>query len=146
MRTAEINLWTAYEQGAHIAITTNGTINDRDRAVMGRGCAAEAVQRFKGINKYLALCLHKWGNRTFIFKSQRLITFPVKHHWRETADFKLIETSAIQLMEIINKYDLPVVYLPRPGCGNGHRNWDDIRPIIEPILDNRVVVITFPRS
>jgi hypothetical protein len=36
------------------------------------------------------------------------------------------------------------VLLPRPGCGNGHRTWDEVCPVIEPILDDRFTVTYQP--
>jgi len=32
--------------------------------------------------------------------------------------------------------------LPRPGCGNGHRTWEEVKPLLDGLPDN-VWVITW---
>ena len=146
MKTLETNLWSLRSQGEIIAITTNGFVKRSGEAVMGRGCAYEATQKLPNIARRLGSCITKWGNRVFYFKAQGLITFPVKHHWAEEADLKLIAKSCAQLMHILDKFGIKAVYLPRPGCGNGRLSWDEVRPILEPLLDNRVTIVTFPKK
>jgi len=36
------------------------------------------------------------------------------------------------------------VYLPRPGCGYGYLDWEIVKKELEPILDDRFIVITKP--
>lgn len=144
MKTLAKNLWSLRASGGIIAITTNGFVKRNGEAVMGRGCAYEATQKFPGLKKTLGSYIKKWGNRVFFLKAQGLITFPVKHHWGEAADLKLIAKSCAQLMHILDKFGIEAVYLPRPGCGNGHLSWDVVRPVIEPLLDDRVTIVTFP--
>ena len=45
-------------------------------------------------------------------------------------------------MDIIQFYDLKNVALPRPGCANGGLNWEDVKPHLERILDDRVTIVT----
>lgn len=145
MKEIAENLWTLRERGEIIAITTNGFVKRNGEAVMGRGCAYEATQKLPGLKKTLGSYITKWGNRVFYFKAQGLITFPVKHHWGEPADTKLIAKGCAQLMHILDKFGIEAVYLPRPGCGNGRLAWDEVRLIIEPLLDDRVTIVTFPK-
>lgn len=70
-----------------------------------------------------------------------VVAFPVKHHWKDRADLLLIQKSAEQLVELTNSEGWKKVALVRPGCGNGQLEWDVVRPLIEPILDNRFVVV-----
>ena len=35
------------------------------------------------------------------------------------------------------------VLIPRPGCGYGELNWQDIKPLLESILDDRFISVTF---
>jgi hypothetical protein len=57
------NLWDYIDDpDVIICITTNGDINSRGEAVMGRGCAFEAKKRFPGVEKELAAMIRMLGN------------------------------------------------------------------------------------
>lgn len=129
-------------------ITTNGAVRRDGAAVMGRGCAAEAKERLPGIEYRLGALLAEHGNRVFRLCSlndgSHLASFPVKHHWREQADLNLIERSARQLVELVEKFSYTDALVPRPGCGNGSLSWDAVRPVLEQALPGqRLTVITF---
>lgn len=132
------NLWT-YPADFRV-ITTNGSIRRDGLAVMGRGCAREATERYPTLQRELGLYLKQHGNRGRFFDKYNLFTFPVKHCWNEWADVGLIERSTVWFTRQLLKSCSYV--MPRPGCGNGHLSWDLIRPILEPLPDN-VFVITF---
>ena len=141
------DLWDFHDAGEWIAITTNGDVNKRGDAVMGRGVALQAKQRYPHLPRELAHCLvQKDGNLPHVFRDLRIITFPVKHHWFNAADFDLIKQSAWLIWDLMEDLDDPpeVLYLPRPGCGNGGLSWDDVQPILEPIFDDRFVVVSLP--
>ena len=122
-------------------ITTNGTINSRGEAVMGRGCAKEAALKFPQLPKQLAARIRAEGNHPYAFPEYGLMTFPVKHQWFERANLELIRTSALQLTRML---DPGKVYcLARPGCGNGKRSWREVKPLLNCLPDN-VHVIDFP--
>ena len=139
------NLWT-YPADVRV-ITTNGSIRIDGKAVMGRGCAFEATQRFPLLQKRLGYALLCDGNHVHLVEED-LLTFPVKHEWRQTASLSLIEQSARELAIIVDYREFGgqpwnVIVLPRPGCGNGGLQWSDVRKVIAPILDDRFHVITF---
>lgn len=146
MREQRGNMWTLHDNGSIVCVTTNGIIKSGGVAVMGRGVALSAAQRFPTLPKVLAACLTKYGNRVFYFGKINLITFPTKNDWRDKSDIELIKTSCTQLMEIINKYELKEVFLPRPGCANGGLNWADVKAHVAPLLDDRVVIISMDSS
>ncbi len=130
-------------------ITTNGDINKAGLAVMGRGVALQATQRWPHIRKTLATYLLADGNKVhnlgaFSVGSGDILiySFPVKHHWHEKADVSLIVQSAQELVEIVGSYSDPIV-LPKPGCGNGQLDWIMVKPWIEDILDDRFHVIDY---
>ena len=130
-------------------ISTNGDTNRQGAAVMGRGCAKEAAERISGIEFHFGKLLGRHGNRVMRLtsparKGWALASFPVKHHWHEDADPELIRRSARQLVALADKFGYREVLIPRPGCGNGKLSWEDVKPIIEPILDDRFSVVTFP--
>lgn len=129
-----------------VVITTNGFVKKDGTAVMGRGVAREAAERYPDLPKRLGKYLTAYGNKRFIFHEDDIIviTFPVKHNWWERADPKLIEESALALWTSVEHVhtEIKCVVLPRPGCGNGGLDWADVRPILETWLkDDRFVVV-----
>jgi hypothetical protein len=148
------NLWTYKTPDGRDpdvrVITTNGTVKKNGECVMGRGCALEAKQRWPHIAETLGRFLNKFGNVPFqlMLHPEILWTFPVKHNWHEKADITLIEQSARRVVRMVNDdFDEQlVVVMPRPGCGNGGLRWEDVKPVLEPILDDRFHVITFGKE
>jgi len=144
MREIVGNLWDYYKHnGFIVCITTNGDVNSRGEAVMGRGCAFEAKMRVSGLQYTLANRLRDNGNEVS-WLTEEILSFPVKHSWRDRADLVLIRKSTLQLMAIA-KDDMwkdNVFILPRPGCGNGHLSWSQVRPILQDLPDN-VWIISF---
>ena len=140
------NLWE-YPADVRV-ITTNGTIKKDGSCVMGRGCAAEAKERYPDLPFILGQAIRADGNVAFWIPvgGEIIVTFPVKHQWFEKADVVLIAQSANKIAAmkaLANK----VVVMPRPGCGNGRLDWlRDVKPILEPILDDRFHVITFEEN
>lgn len=147
MKEVTGNLWT-YPADVRV-ITTNGFVKKNGEAVMGRGCALEAAQRFKDLPVLLGDWLTCKGNIPVCFKFStcdfQLWTFPVKHKWFEKADLALIAESAKYFADYFSYPELSEerIVLPRPGCGNGQLRWEDVKPILNPILDDRFHVITF---
>lgn len=127
-------------------ITTNGCVNGSGAAVMGRGCAREAKERFPGLEYLFARMLKKHGNRVMRLRAlpdgSHLATFPVKKHWRDEAMPELIRRSADQLVALADKFGYERIALPRPGCGNGRLRWTDVKALLEPILDDRFTVVS----
>jgi hypothetical protein len=147
------NLWE--EPCDARCITTNGFIKNNGKLVMGAGTAGQAQSRYPRFPKLAGDAVKQHGNHVFPFSIGELwsygdpddhclyyITFPVKSVWYEKAELELIERSAHELMSVINKLELKKVLLPLPGCGNGQLSWTDVRPVLEPILDDRVHVIS----
>lgn len=141
------NLWDYYDHDHILVITTNGTVKRDGSVVMGRGCALEAKTRIKGIDKYLGKMVENFGNHVHILTDKPLpvvVAFPVKHEWWERADIKLIERSAHELVELWhNGWTHKEVVLPRPGCGNGGLKWETVAPLLQTILPEEFVVVTF---
>lgn len=156
MIEARGNLWTylgAAGFGGARVITTNGFVKANGECVMGRGCAREARDRWPWLAKMLGAIIREDGNHVYRFPMDwgSLVTFPAKPErgpngepgWQARAEPALIERSAAELVRIVDGFDLPWCVLPRPGCGNGGLAWEDVRPLLEPLLDDRFHVITF---
>jgi hypothetical protein len=63
--------------------------------------------------------------------------------WACKARLDIIRKSAHELVAMADKFGWKRVVLPRPGCGAGELSWDDVRPLLEAILDDRFKAITF---
>lgn len=144
------NLWDLAKLPDILVISTNGFVKKNGECVMGRGIAKEAKDRFPSIAKDLGnyiLLLGSGVHHLGIYGDYYILSFPVKHNWWEKADPKLIEMSAKQLAYIIDSTFDPnlhiSIYLPQVGSGNGKLNWDDVKKVISPILDDRFVAVTF---
>jgi hypothetical protein len=145
MLEATGNLWDWWEAGEWIVITTNGTIKKNGECVMGRGIAAQAKKRFPKLPAELGQKLSKCSPLVYAFRQHRLLSFPVKYNWYEKADLELIHDSACHLQAWVSDFGYPV-YMPRPGCGNGKLNWEDVKPRIAPVLDNRITIVELPNA
>lgn len=141
MKEAIGNIWNM--DAYYKCITTNGTVKSNGRAVMGRGIALQARDKFPELDKALGLSLKIHGNVVKFLFVAYLWSFPVKHNWWEQADLELIKRSAQTLGMVARDLEYDKTFLlPRPGCGNGGLKWEDVKPIIEPILPDNVTVVT----
>ncbi len=154
-------------------ITTNGAWKRNGEAVMGRGCAKQAAQMYPGLALALGRNLANHGNHVHPYKvpgNKILVAFPVKNtseiclpdgmnvvshmrkHYKEgdevpgwacKARMTNIKRSAEELRELTNAMGWEDVVLPRPGCGAGELDWADVRTMLQEILDDRFITITF---
>lgn len=133
-----------------LCITTNGYVKQNGRAVMGRGTAYQARQQFPGIDRILGEKILATGNHVTVLipggLSPAVVAFPVKHTWDQPARPTLIEQSAYELLDLTIKQGWSFVALPRPGCGNGSLSWASVKPILEPILDDRFLIYELPEK
>ena len=128
-----------------IVITTNGVVNSTGQAVMGRGCAKEAVDAYPKLAYRLGKRITKFGNIPFVFLPndhgayyKPIITLPVKHNWQGLASKFLIWDSLKRLVSICESLGLVTVSMPRPGCGSGGLSWDSIQPRLSGYLHDSV--------
>lgn len=125
-----------------ICITTNGSVRNDGCAVMGRGVALQAKHRVPGIDFKIGAAIRTRGNHLYMMGDY--CTFPVKHRWQEMADLELIKQST-QELDLLARQQFPgyIFVLPRPGCGNGQRTWEEVKPIVS-ILPDNVHIICLP--
>lgn len=139
------DFWTI--QGDARCITTNGVLRSNGDAIMGKGMALQAKQRYPKIEFTLGRLIQKYGNHVF-YLGNGLISFPTKYDWRDSkSDIGLIKRSAMELVSLF-KGDVPIksksnrrILLTRPGCGSGNLNWTDVRPILQTILNSDEFII-----
>jgi hypothetical protein len=123
-------------------VTTNGVVL-AGKLVMGAGVARQARDRFPELPKLLGTWVQLYGNRVFICRDEKLITLPTKEDWRNDSTFGRIERSLQQMVEVVNKFGIKSVVMPRVGCGLGGLSWDDyVRHMCEMALDDRFTVVT----
>jgi len=143
MREIAGDLMTYREDGHWIAITTNGSVNVQGACVMGAGIAQQMAIAEPDLPYALGDRIRQHGNRVHMFARWKVFAFPVKRYWNEEANKLLIRKSATELMALI-RAAIPIiecVYMVRPGCGNGGLRWSDVKPIVDSIFDDRIVVV-----
>lgn len=141
------DIWALHDAGNWITIPTNGAVNSRGECVMGRGLALDVKMRWPDFPTYLGDVILRRGNGVIFWWPHRIVTFPVKHHWRERADLDLIKTSAEELVgeqntKILAREKITTIFLPRVGCGNGRLSWEIVQPILAAILDDRFIIVS----
>lgn len=129
-----------------IVITTNGIVKKNGEAVMGAGIALAMAKKAPLFPKVFGDKLKKDGNHVSLFfvpqvKGRKVITFPVKNHFKEKASLELIERSCQEIVKLADKCKLTQICLPRPGCGVGGLKWKQVEPILEKYFDERFTIV-----
>ena len=142
-----LDIWDYKEQidegSVMLCITTNGDTNSQGLAVMGRGVALQASKQYPGLSNNLGAKIKIWGGAPFggiLSTNPRLFSFPVKYHWKDKADISLIKWSTQVLATFMRNTSNRTVLLPRPGCGNGGLDWEEVEPIVNRLSDDVWVV------
>ena len=152
MLEKKLNIWDKLKspEPMLICITTNSVVVGQGktrRAVMGAGVAKAAKLKFPGIDVNLAKWLDQHGNvpgRIYqIGVEQYIVSFPTKDHWKYPSKLELIKQSAFRLKAGWQKLGSQhTVYLPRPGCGLGGLQWNEVRKVISPYFEEANFIIT----
>ena len=142
MKEIEADLWRMLCDAR--VVTTNGTITNKGRGVMGKGVAKDAKDRYPGVEAKLGRLLRRDGNHVCVLAEYPipLVALPVKHEWHQKGDYDLIKRSVIELVALVDARGWQVVMLPRPGCGNGQLHWVYVEKMIRPLLDDRFTVVS----
>ena len=132
MKIYRCDIWSLADRADAICITTIGLTKANVEAVMGRGIALQARQRFPGIDRVLGDHLRARGNVPGIINvNPTIVSFPTKNDWRDKSDLDLIEKSARKLSSMIAEHGWTKIALPKPGCANGGLRWPQVEPIID---------------
>lgn len=134
------DIW-AYTTKGIIVITTNGSLTRDGRAVLGRGVAKQAARSFPGLAEKLGMFIMEQGNHVFNL-GEGIVSFPVEETAWSLPDLHIIARSAQELAALTDASGWQQVVVPRPGCGGGGLAWHDVKPLLEPWLDERFVVIS----
>ena len=150
MQVKQLEIWDYKEEidrdAMMLCLLTNGDTNKLRLAIMGKGVARQAKNKYTGLAALLGQKIITWGNAPYgglLSRTPMLYSFPTKYHWRDThASLELIKWSTQALNKFIRHTGRGrTVLLPRPGCGNGKLNWEDIEPIVS-ILPENVWLVT----
>ncbi|WP_298438338.1 ADP-ribose-binding protein [Geobacter sp.] len=140
MKETTGNIWD-YLGKAVICITTNGHLTRKGEAVLGRGCARQARERFPALPARLGALLSEGGNHVHVI-GDGLVSFPVEESPWANPDPRLIRRSAEELRACADREGWPLVIVPRPGCGGGGLSWEEVRPLLADLFDDRFTVIS----
>lgn len=135
------DLWQEHAEGSVVAITTNGKVNKVGKAEMLRGCARQARDRFPDLLKTLGSLLRQHGNHVFDL-GHRIVSFPVEEDPYQIPDMRLIDQSCQELVALADYKGWQKVIVPRPGCGGGGLEWNEVRSILLRHFDERFYVIS----
>lgn len=152
MKEIRGDIFAQYDADA-ICVTTNGVVKKNGELVMGRGIAQQFAERYPCLAQYLGEQVTRNGNHVCLGGvvagrgdkvALSILSFPTKEHWRDPSPMWLIERSAKELVAFAdrNSNTIQKIVLPRPGCGLGGLKWEDVKKVIEPILDDRFYIIT----
>ena len=135
------DIWERHADGEVVAITTGGAVDKHGACLMPRGCAAQARERFPGIEKVLGGLISRYGNHVYDI-GNRVISFPVENSPFENPDTRIIKRSCHELVELCERNGWNRVVVPRPGCGGGGLEWHEVRSILDRYFDDRFQVIS----
>ena len=157
--TGDIWVLNAAPHYRYVAVPTNGVVKADGCLVMGAGVAKQARDRFRGvrdcgipsIDTYLGEKVSKHGNRVFLYDGSpddpsnsdfRCFSFPTKHHWRDPSDLDLIIESWCSLAQHACSMGIEV-YMPRPGCGLGGLQWEEVKAALAPYPATEIVIVNY---
>jgi hypothetical protein len=134
------DIWDYLGKGV-IAITTNGSLTKDGRAVLGRGCARQAGARFPDLPQILGALILAHGNHVHDL-GHGLVSFPVEDSAWSLPDLRLIARSASELRTLADHGKWGQIVVPRPGCGGGGLAWQDVRPLLSKVFNDRFWIVS----
>ena len=147
MKEIQQDFWLVYKEYDAIVCPTNGVVKKNGELVMGGGLALQFKQRFPYIPYVWGQSVKQRGNLLAKYAHDgsglpALVSFPSKHHWKDSSDLGLIARSAAELEECADYQGYEKVLVPKVGCGLGGLTWDQVRPVLEKRLDQRFTIIS----
>ena len=123
-------------------VTTNGVVDSRGNAVMGGGIARQAKELYPTLPQELGKLLRTEGNQCYVFNTQdrTIITMPTKEHFKDPSPIELVLESARRVAELAMAYKWQHINAPRPGCGLGGLQWEEVREELKEIWNERFTV------
>ena len=113
------------------------------KAIIGRGVARQAAERYGSLAETLGNLISRNGNHVHELGNS-LVSFPVEETAWSYPDLRIIARSAAELRAMADSSGWQQIIVPRPGCGGGGLSWPEVKPVLEPWLDERFVVTQQP--
>ena len=112
--------------------------------IMGRGIALQFKNMFPGNFKAYAIACNRnevQPGRMFVFETGELspryiINFPTKRHWKGKSRIEDIDAGLLDLIGVIDRFNIRSIAIPPLGSGLGGLNWRDVRPRIVAALEH----------
>lgn len=142
MQEHQADIWS-YRGTAVLVITTNGSVTRDGRSIPGRGVAKAAAERFPELRMRLGALLQTGGNHVYEILPG-LASFPVEETPFSQPDKRLIRRSAEELRQLADQQGWQRIIVPRPGCGGGGLDWQEVRLLLEDLFDERFIVVSAP--
>lgn len=147
MRYMTGDIWQlASDLDGWVVVPTNTQVRKDGAAVMGKGMAKDASDKFSGLSESLGRHIQRFGDTIYV--SRPIICLPTKRDWRHPSRMEYIEKGCreiVELSRILNsvQHTQPIL-LPKLGCGLGGLNWErQVRPVVDAILESdRFVLVT----
>lgn len=134
--------WNLWKYPADVyCITTNGIRNGAGHLVMGAGLAKQAATKYPALPILLGWWLESYGNTPCYVPSAGIVSLPTKHNWTDPSDLELIVQSATAIALLARLHRWSIVASVRPGCGLGNLKWNDVKPILEKVWDDRFFIV-----
>ena len=138
MRTVVGDLWAIRMWRV---VTTNLTVRADGCAVMGRGVAAQAVEKWPDIPRWLGGKIRAGQRGLVVHEEHALLFLPVKVHWRDRADVHLLERSLSELAAFAAAHPGDVIVSPVPGIGFGGLDRGAVDDLLRRHLGDNVVLV-----
>ncbi|WP_321367377.1 ADP-ribose-binding protein [uncultured Desulfuromusa sp.] len=135
------DLWEHHRNGAIVAVTTGGLLLKDGRCSMPSGCARQAADRFPSLPYTLGDQIRNFGMHVFDL-GQHIVSFPVENSPFENPELRIIDQSCRELVELANYKQWQEIIVPRPGCGRGGLDWQEVEPVLRHYFDDRFYIIT----
>ena len=145
MKEIKSNVWDLLDEQSVVCILTNNMILSNGKNIMGGGIAKEASDRNPGLELIVgnAIKYNEYLIGIDNTTKAQMFRFPTKGDVWEKSEFGLIADSLYHLKEYAIQNPNLKIYLPRPGCGLGGLDWEDVKELCESYLrdlDNVYIV------
>jgi O-acetyl-ADP-ribose deacetylase (regulator of RNase III) len=135
-----------YKQGDILSEDVEAIVNTVNCVgVMGRGLALQFKNKFPdNFKTYAKACKSEevQPGSMFVTQTQQLtnpkyiINFPTKRHWKGKSKIEDIDDGLIDLIKVIEKYNIKSIAIPPLGSGLGGLDWSIVKNKIENTFSN----------